>query len=87
MLNGPGGRTMCVKIETLHEIFKHKQDDQPLEYQGTCRTCGKSTSVTITKTTSGYGFLGGVIREAEAPDITLECDACFKRSLQKSPGV
>lgn len=77
---------MCVKIETLHEIFKHKKDGRPLEYQGRCRFCGKSTCITITKTSSGYGFLGGVIREPEALKIIMECETCFKNSFQNRPG-
>ena len=69
---------MGINIETLHELFLEKTRGHRLEFQGPCCLCGKTTKVTVTKTDSGYGFLGGVVHENPTRSYIVECDACFR---------
>jgi hypothetical protein len=69
---------MWLNIKTLHEIFKHQKDGHSIIYEGKCCLCGKSTRINITKTLSGYGFLGGVLIETHTKDLNMECENCFK---------
>jgi len=73
-----------MKIETLHGIFHGKNPGHTLEYQGKCCVCAKETIVSITKTSSGYGFIGGVIHDFEAPNFIIKCDVCFHQGSKKT---
>ena len=70
---------MCVKKETLDQIFRHGEKKQAFEYEGKCCKCGQATVVSITKTLSGYGFLGGVLYEDEIQDFIIECAGCYMK--------
>ena len=72
-----------VEKETLDRMF----DDTGKKHHnhtGRCCSCESDVSVTIDKTSSGYGFQGGVLYESNTGQILVQCERCFKNIGQSN---
>lgn len=67
---------MRLDLEILNEIFEENSNSGTIHYEGKCHNCGDETIVSITKTQSGYGFLGGILYKAESNQLMIECVHC-----------
>ena len=76
---------MGVNIEILHKIFQEKTNGHTLEFRGKCCVCSQEAIMKITKTSSGYGFIGGVIHETDLTNFIIKCDVCYQQG-EKSMG-
>lgn len=66
-----------LSIQILNKIFEQKPNNGTIHYDGKCYYCGHETEISITKTSSGYGLLGGVIFKSNPDEFLLECDHCY----------
>ena len=67
-----------VNIKTLNRLFNAETDISHMNFSGKCTSCGCDVKTTITITSGGYGFMGGVLYETEEGEFILKCSACFK---------
>ena len=70
---------MIVKVESLDIMFEQSTSSKPLSFEGTCHNCGYDVVVELTKTSGGYGLLGGVLYEPDPDHIILVCDRCHEK--------
>ena len=57
-----------VSIEALDSLFaKACSENQTICIGGNCICCGKHIVVRVTRTESGYGFLGGILLKQDDP--------------------
>ena len=73
---------MSIKLKTLDNIFRNSEGGFTVKHEGKCCKCLKSTTISITKTSSGYGFLGGVLHEDKDSELLIECAECFEPEKQ-----
>ena len=71
---------MCIAIQALDQLFGFS-GSKKISINGTCRNCGRSLRLSITKTSSGYGFLGGMLHQYDFfQNFVIECAQCFGKS-------
>lgn len=75
-------KTMATLIneDTLNRMFNDNLAKKHHKQTGWCYYCGSDVTIKIEKTSSGYGFQGGVLY-VEAPEqFLIACEHCFKNN-------
>ena len=76
---------MCIKIKALDQLFGFSGGKE-ITINGNCSNCGRTSIVNITKTDSGYGFIGGILYSTDFfQHFIIECDHCFDVKTLKKP--
>ena len=70
---------MIVKVDSLNKMFKHNNNERQVHFESTCYNCGCDVKIEIAKTSAGYGFLGGVLYEANPQSFLVRCVHCYKK--------
>ena len=71
---------MFVGIETLNRIAEANHKATHFSYGCKCHNCGYDFDIEITKTSGGYGLLGGVLYEPNPQNLVALCLACYLKS-------
>ena len=73
---------LIVSIEALNKIFDQHTDMEQHIHQGNCDDCGCAIKIEISKTSGGYGMLGGVLCEPSPQNIVARCTDCYEKTLE-----
>lgn len=73
-----------IKIESLNCMWNQFKIAHHFKYIGKCSNCGSDVQIEITKTSGGYGFLGGVFCESYSKAPIALCEDCYKKSRVKT---
>ena len=68
-----------IRIESLNRLFERNDNPHTYTYRGKCQTCGSSTNIEISKTSGGYGLLGGVLYETGLDNLIALCARCYDK--------
>lgn len=71
---------MFVGIETLNRIAESNNNATHFSYGCKCHNCGCDFDIKITKTSGGYGLLGGVLYEPKLQNLLALCLDCYLKS-------
>ena len=66
---------LIIGIESLDRMFE--QSPEQCTYRGKCECCGCFVKIEISKTSGGYGMLGGVLYEPEQQKYLVQCVDCY----------
>jgi len=69
---------VIITTPSLEKIFLKNGLDSCC-YSSRCHNCGHETEVSITKTSGGYGLLGGILYEYSTEKIRVLCSACYEK--------
>jgi len=72
--------TMFVAIETLDIIAEYNNKADHFNYGCKCHKCGCDVDIEITRTSGGYGLLGGVLYEPNPENLLAFCAVCYLKS-------
>lgn len=83
MITSPTGNKMKSKsiigIESLDRIFEQNKNPEQCTYRGKCECCGCFVKIEISKTSGGFGMLGGVLYEPEPQKYLVQCVDCYEK--------
>jgi hypothetical protein len=80
MVNYKGGiMDKRIQLKELNKLFESNDDKDRKRYSGKCSSCGCDVTITIERTSGGYGLLGGVLYESEKGELFLTCSHCLKK--------
>lgn len=68
-----------IGIESLNKLFERNNNPNTFTFRGKCQTCGISTKIEISKTSGGYGLLGGVLYESDPENHIALCARCYEK--------
>lgn len=71
-----------IKVDSLDCMWNQSKIGNHLKYIGKCRYCGSDVEIEITKTSGGYGLLGGVLCESASKTPIVLCADCYKRTRE-----
>ncbi len=54
---------VIIAVESIESVFAQSPDANHCIYTSKCHKCQCDTEIRITKTSGGYGFLGGILYE------------------------
>ena len=71
---------MCrpIDVNSLDKVFHSKKFRKQIRFKGKCMSCGSDVSISITKTSGGYGFLRGFLYETKTGRFLVKCIDCYK---------
>ena len=72
-----------IKVESLNKLFERNNNPHTCTYRGKCQTCNSSMNIEISKTSGGYGLLGGVLYESDHEKYVALCNDCYKKFGKK----
>ena len=81
----PLGNTRIITIDSLNWMFGQRKNPKTVKYESKCHNCGCDVKIEISKTSGGYGFLGGVLYETDADDYYAICSVCYKKQSKLDP--
>ena len=67
-----------IRKETLDRLYNYNLKQKHFNQSGRCHRCGTDVSITIERTSAGYGINGGVLYVQNTNQFLLECERCFK---------
>jgi len=78
-----------MKVEELHDLFD-REKVREIVFEGTCKDCGKETTVIINATTAiGFVIEGGAVYKVhDAEDykgkenFIIKCDKCYEKEKE-----
>jgi len=65
-------------VNTLRKIFEKNPGKSVVELKDSCSDCGREVIISITRTSGGFGVLGGALFKSEAESIFVKCPDCCK---------
>jgi hypothetical protein len=65
-------------IEILKKIFKDKPKKSTIELNCKCSDCGCDVNIGITRTSGGFGLLGGYLLKSSTGEFIAKCPDCYK---------
>jgi hypothetical protein len=68
---------MIVAIETLNKLAERHNNADHFTYGCKCHKCGCDVDIMITRTSGGYGLLGGVLYEPDPENLLAFCEVCY----------
>lgn len=68
-----------IQIDSLHQICNQSNCATHFKYTDKCTSCGLDVEIEITKTSGGYGLIGGVLYEPEPKVILAICADCYAK--------
>ena len=74
--------TLIIGVKSIEKLFAQNSNPKQYNFQGNCHHCGCSVEVEITKTSIGYGMLGGVLYEPNPQNFLALCEACYEKTLK-----
>lgn len=77
---------MIISVESLDRMFEDGNNPARLDYRGKCVNCGSVVTVEISRTSGGYGLLGGVLLESETESYSVVCANCRVKADRTFPG-
>ena len=69
-----------VTLASLNRIFEQNKNPAIFTHRGRCDICGCSVKIEITKTSGGYGLLGGMLYEPDTESYFALCVSCYEKS-------
>ena len=69
-----------ITLESINKIFEQNKNPATFTLQGRCDVCGCSLKIEITKTSGGYGLLGGMLCEPDTENYIALCVGCYEKS-------
>ena len=70
----------AITLESLDRIFEQNKNPATFTHRGRCGICGCSVKIEITKTSGGYGLLGGMLYEPDTENYISLCVGCYEES-------
>lgn len=70
---------LLIKLDSLNRMFDQKQNPETITYKDRCYSCGCSVEIEISKTSGGFGLLGGVLYEIGSEEYDAICVGCYER--------
>jgi len=71
-----------ISLAALKKIVGQQSDSKKPIYQGKCFDCGYVLKIETSKTSGGYGLLGGVLCESGPQNIFALCTNCYENSVE-----
>ena len=68
-----------ISVESLNKLFERNNNPQTYTYRDKCQTCGSLTTIEISKTSGGYGLIGGVLYETDLDNLIALCVRCYDK--------
>jgi len=68
-----------IGVESLNRMFAQRKNPTTITYRDTCHICGSLTKIEISKTSGGYGLLGGIVYEPEPDTVFVLCVGCHEK--------
>jgi hypothetical protein len=68
-----------ITLESLNRIFEQSKNPATYIYHDKCDICGCSVKIEITKTSGGYGLIGGILYEQDPENINALCIGCHTK--------
>ena len=65
-------------IEVLNKIFEANPGKPTIELKDKCSDCGREVIISITRTSGGFGVLGGVLFKHNSVSYIFKCSDCIK---------
>ena len=77
---------LVITLESLNRIFEQNKNPTTYIYHDKCDSCKCSVKIKITKTSGGYGLIGGILYEQSPENIIALCVGCYTKfkKLKKS---
>ena len=69
---------MIIAVESIESVFAQSPDANHCIYASKCHKCQRDTEIRITKTSGGYGFLGGILYEPYPHVYLILCSDCYE---------
>jgi len=71
-----------IELERLNKIFADGTKSK--QFDAKCSCCGCDVHIRITRTSGGFGFLGGVLYETDTDQYLAKCTHCYKANIVES---
>jgi len=69
----------------LREIFETATEKSTIELKAKCSDCGGEVILAITRTSGGYGLIGGALLKGKDESWLVKCADCYKANLADQP--
>ena len=70
---------MIISVEALDRMFEENSNQKQQIYRGECHDCGCAVKIEISKTSVGYGLLGGVLCAPNPQELFALCPDCYEK--------
>jgi len=74
-----------VGVASLTKMFEQIENPETCCFQGKCHFCGRLVNIEISKTSGGYGLLGGVLYEPDRENFIALCGDCYGKNKEPRP--
>ena len=68
-----------VRVDSLDRLFEQNNNPNNLTYKDQCTHCGSVVEIKITRTSGGYGLIGGALCETDPPNYFALCPYCYEK--------
>ena len=65
-------------LEVLQKMFKENPGRSTIEMKDRCSQCGREVVISITRTSGGFGLMGGVLFNHNSVSCFFKCSDCLK---------
>ena len=69
---------LIMRLETIKQIYEVHKNPVNCTYRSNCHICSRFVEIHISKTSGGYGLLGGILHEQGKNDIIAICVNCYE---------
>ena len=69
-----------ITLASLNRFFEQNKNPATCTYRDRCNICGCLVKIEITKTSGGYGLLGGMLYEPDTENYISLCVGCYEKS-------
>jgi hypothetical protein len=69
-------------LNGLKKLFKDNPEKSTIVLKEKCIDCGTETTIEITRTSIGFGLMGGVLFESSNDKFKAKCLACYEKHFK-----
>jgi hypothetical protein len=69
-------------VKRLNELFKNNPEKSEIVLIERCSDCGCDTIIEITRTSRGFGLMGGVLFESSTDKYIAKCLNCYEKHFK-----
>ena len=66
-------------VKALSKLFDGEIKKNQIRLEGKCAGCGCDVKISITRTSGGFGLMGGMVFEMEDGRLLCKCGQCHKK--------
>ena len=71
-------------VEILKKMFEGKPEKSTIAVKGSCWDCKCETTIEVTSTSGGFGFMGGVLFKDPPDGYLMKCLTCCSKPIDRT---